>query len=301
VKWGIVFVNSGPFASPEMARALAETAEEAGFESLWGGDHVVMPATYRSEYPMSDSGKFSTGGKTTGEKYGDDQDIPDPLVHFAYLAALTNHIRLGTSVVILPQRNPLVLAKQAATVDSLSGGRFTLGVGVGWLEEEFTALGIPWEHRGPRSDEYIEVMRTLWRDSESTFHGRFADFDTVKCNPKPVQRPGIPIHIGGHNRAAARRAGRLGDGFCPAIFPNSAVRTLLPELIDEMRRAATAAGRDADAIEITSGGARTADAARWYADIGVHRLVIRARATDPAGLREELLRFGDEVIAKTSD
>ena len=173
-----------------------------------------------------------------------------------------------------------------------------LGVGIGWLQEEFEALGVPWEDRGARTDEYVEVMRTLWRDHLAEHHGRYIDFMPVRCDPHPANGTSIPVHIGGHHLAAARRAGRIGDGFFPAIYPNSAVPDRLPVLIDTMKKAAQEAGRREANIQITSGGARTAEAAKWYVDLGVHRLVIQARSRDQTSLREELERFSDEVIQR---
>jgi probable F420-dependent oxidoreductase len=297
--WGIVGASSDQFGSLELAVALARLAEEAGFESLWAGDHVVMPATYRSAYPFSDSGKFKHMGTWRPEATSsDDVPVSDPLIHLSFLASQTTRLKFGTGVIILPQRNPLVLAKQAASFDHLSDGRLLLGLGVGWLREEFDAVGVPWEERGRRADEYIQVMRGLWSQHTVEYHGQFTDFQPVRCDPHPANGTSIPIHIGGHNDAAARRAGRIGDGFFPAIYPNSAVASRLPTLIETMKAAAREAGRDPDSIEITSGGARTAEAAKWYVDLGVHRLVIQPRSRDYDSLRDELMRFAENVIQR---
>lgn len=300
IKWGIVGVSSDQFEQLDMAVALAEYAEEAGFESLWAADHVVMPVRYESQYPFSETGRFKNMGRWRPEATEeDDLPVPDPLIHLSFQAAVTRRIKLGTGVVILPQRNPLVLAKQTATLDQLAGGRLMLGVGVGWLKEECEAVGVSWERRGARTDEYINVMRTLWGEPDAEYQGEFVGFGPVRCSPHPANGRSIPVHIGGHNPVAARRAGRIGDGFFPAIYPNSAVPEVLPTLITEMKSAARQAGRDPDAIEITSGGARTAEAAKWWIDLGVHRLVIQPRSRTAPELRDELFRFGDEVIAKT--
>jgi probable F420-dependent oxidoreductase len=297
--WGLVGASSDQFQSFEMAVALAQTAEEAGFESLWAGEHVVMPARYESAYPFSDSGVFKNMGKWRPETAtSDDIPVPDSLIHLSFMAAQTRRIKFGTGVIILPQRNPLVLAKQAASFDRLSDGRLMLGVGIGWLREEFDAVDVPWEHRGSRTEEYVEVMRTLWRDHVAEHHGKFVDFLPVRCDPHPANGTSIPVHIGGHHDAAARRAGRIGDGFFPAIYPNSAVRDRLPTLIDTMKKAAREAGRNEADIQITSGGARSAEAAKWYVDLGVDRLVIQARSRDQKTLRDELMRFGEDVIQR---
>jgi probable F420-dependent oxidoreductase len=299
MKWGLLSAMSGPFVQPELAEALVVAAEDAGFESVWGGEHTVMPVTYRSAYPFSDSGRYRPLGRSDAPATGDETPWSDLLTWFAFASALTTTLRFGSGVVVLPQRNPIHLAKQAATADVLSRGRIMLGVGVGWLREEFDALGAEWEERGQRTEEYIALMRALWRDREASFHGEFVDFDPVYLVPKPVQPGGVPIHVAGHGAVAARRAGRIGDGYFPAIYPNSRVHELLPVLIDEMRRSAAGAGRDPMTVEVTSGGARTVEAAKWYEDLGVDRLLIKVRAIEPAPLREELLRFGDEVIGRT--
>jgi len=285
MKFGVMFANAGPRARPEDAVAMAQDAEAAGFESLWTVEHVVVPAGYESEYP------YSADGRMPG---GEDADIPDPLVWLAWVGAVTTTLRLATGILILPQRNPVVLAKELATLDLLSGGRVVLGVGVGWLREEFDALGVPFEERAARTDEYVEALRVLWRDAEPTFRGRFADFDRAKSHPKPAQEGGIPIVVGGHTNAAARRAGRLGDGF----FPGRATTDELTPLLDEMRRAAKDAGRDADAIEVTAGGAMDLDGVKRFAELGVERIVVPPFGWDRESLKTFFGQFHDNVISK---
>ena len=172
MKWGIVFATTGVFTEPDMALALAEFAEAAGFESIWGGDHVVFPLRYERKYPFSDNGRFVEVNRDSEERGSEDRAMPDPLVHFAFLAARTKRIRFGAGVIILPQRNPLVLAKQSATLDHLSGGRFMLGLGVGWNQAECEAVGVPWARRGVRCDEYVHAMRALWRDEPASYQDR---------------------------------------------------------------------------------------------------------------------------------
>ncbi|HEV7887670.1 MAG TPA: LLM class F420-dependent oxidoreductase [Acidimicrobiales bacterium] len=286
MKFGIIFANTGPAATdPAYAAEFAQLAEENGIESLWTVEHVVVPAGYESEYPYSKDGRMPGG---------EDLDIPDPLIWLTHIAAATRSIKLATGILILPQRNPVVLAKQVATLDRLSGGRVVLGVGVGWLKEEFDALGIPFDSRGARTDDYVEALRVLWREDEPTYHGAFADFERAKSFPKPAQPGGPPIIVGGHTTAAARRAGRLGDGF----FPGRGKLEELGGLLDEMRRAAKDAGRDPDAIEVTAGGAMDVEGAKPYAELGVSRLVIPPLGYDLGTLREQLPRFADNVIAK---
>ncbi|MDQ1439539.1 MAG: hypothetical protein QOK43_3168 [Acidimicrobiaceae bacterium] len=286
MKFGIIFANTGPAAVDfEYAAELARLAEENGFESLWTVEHVVVPAAYESQYPYAKDGRMPGG---------EDVPIPDPLVWLSFVAAATTRIKLATGILILPQRNPVVLAKEVATLDVLSGGRAVLGVGVGWLKEEFDALGVPFSERGARTDEAIEVLRMLWRDAEPSFAGRFTGFERAKSFPKPAQSGGPPIVVGGHTPAAARRAGRLGDGF----FPGRGKLTELGPLLDEMRRAATEAGRDADAIEVTAGGAMDVEGVKPYADLGVSRMVIPPLGYDLGTLREQLPRFAESVISK---
>ena len=283
MKFGIAFANAGPFALPEFAAAMAEAAEGLGFESLWTVEHVVVPEGYGSQYPYSRSGRMPGP---------EESPIPDPLIWLSWVAARTSTIRLATGILILPQRNPIVLAKEVATLDVLSGGRAILGVGVGWLKEEFDLLGVPFDERAARTDEAIEALRALWSQDVAEHHGRFFDFAGAKSYPHPWQRASVPIVVGGHSPAAARRAGRRGDGFFPARGdPN-----LLRGLLAEMRDAAVAAGRDPGAIEITLGGVKDVDGARAFAALGATRITIAPPAFDPVGLRAGLERFASDVM-----
>jgi probable F420-dependent oxidoreductase len=288
VKFGIVFANVLGFTGPEGAAAIGRAAEEAGFESLWTVEHVVVPAGYQSQYPYSDSGKMPGGEQVA---------IPDPLIWLTYVAAHTSTLRLATGILVLSQRNPAIVAKEVATLDVLSGGRVTLGVGVGWLAEEFAALGVPFERRGARLDSYIEAMRALWTETEATRKDDFVDLRAAISLPKPVQGS-VPIVIGGHTEAAARRAGRLGDGFFPGKGDTA-------HLIDVARRVAADAGRDPDALEITGGGddiigPNALDGVKRAADLGLDRVVIPPLAFDAAGIGDALRRYGDDVIARVN-
>jgi probable F420-dependent oxidoreductase len=279
-----MFANVGPAVRPEGAAEVARMAEELGFESLWTVEHTVVPTGYESQYPYSPDGRMPGG---------EHAEIPDPLIWLAYVAAATTTIRLATGILILPQRNPVTLAKELATLDVLSGGRVELGIGVGWLEEEFDALGVPFADRGPRTDDFVAALRVLWSEGDDTYHGRFCDFTNANSYPKPVQRGGIPVVVGGHTQVAARRAGRLGDGFFPGVFQADQ----LPPLLDTVRSNARDAGRDPDAIEITA-GAFDYDTAARLADLGVARAAVPPLAFDLEKLRARLGQFSDEVIAK---
>lgn len=283
MQFGVLFANTGASARPDGAVALAAIAEEAGFESLWAVEHVVVPAAYESRYPYSTSGQLPGTGT---------EDIPDPLIWSTWVAAATTRLRVATGVLVLPQRNPLVLAKEAATLDFLSGGRFVLGVGVGWLEEELVALGVPLEHRGERAEEYIAAMRALWTEDVAGYQGRFVSFDGVRSFPKPVQAGGVPIVVGGDSARAARRAGTIGDGY----FPGDAGDGLAARL-DVMRAAATAAGRAPEEIEVTIIVPRERDAVRRAEDLGVSRVLIRHGGADEDAWRARLGTFADNVIA----
>ncbi len=271
MKIGIVFSNVVLFGTPDGARALAEAADETGIESLWTVEHVVVPEGYESPYPYSASGKMP-GGETA--------PIPDPLVWISFVAGLTKNVRLATGILILPQRNPVVLAKECATIDVLSGGRLTLGVGIGWLAEEFEAIGVPFSERVGRTEEYMSAMRALW-SADETHDGEFVSFKNARSNPKPVQQGGIPIVVGGHTKAAARRAGRLGDGFFPG-------RGDMPALIAECRNAATNAGRNPDDIEITVGGIPDPEYIRQMEDLGVTRIAVPPPSFNPGDIKDAL-------------
>ena len=237
MKFGIMFANTGHGASAAGAIAVAEAAEAGGFDAMWTVEHVVVPSGYESKYPYDPSGKMAGGAE--------DFDLPDPLIWLAWVAAKTSTIRLATGILVLPQRNPLVVAKELATLDSLSGGRFTLGVGAGWLAEEFHALNASFDDRGKRLDEYITVMRALWEGDKTTFDGDFFSFENCICRPRPTNGT-IPVVVGGHTKVAARRAGRLGDGF----FPGTASIDDLAALVQVMRQAAEDADRNPDSIEL---------------------------------------------------
>ena len=258
-----MFANLGEYTKGEPAVRLARTAEEAGFDSIWAIEHVVVPADYESTYPYDASGRLMA--------QADDVTIPDPLIWLSWIGAATTRMELCTGVMILPQRNPVVLAKEVATLDDLSGGRVRLGVGVGWLAEEFKAIGVPFEARGRRTDDYIAAMRALWEQDVATHHGEFTDFENIYLRPQPA-RSTVPIVIGGHTEPAARRAGRLGDGF----FPAKGGPSQLGKLFGVMRETAERTGRDPAAIELTTGGKPEGSYIERLAGLGVSRMILPA-------------------------
>jgi len=281
VKFGIIpGYQVAPVETPEYAGGFGRLAEELGFESLWPVEHVVMPAEYASRYPYDPSGRMPIP----------DAAIPDPLIWNTWAAAVTSRILLGTAMVILPQRNPVVLAKTLASLDVLSRGRTLLGVGLGWLREEADAVGSDFSQRGRRADEAIEAMRALWSRPVASFRGETVRFENVQCNPLPTRS--IPIHIGGHSPAAARRAGRLGDGFVPL---GGGPDELAP-LLRIVERSAREAGRDPSAIEITCLGPPDVESARSLADAGVQRMLVASREPDLEGVKKVMGPFSEGAM-----
>ncbi len=233
-------VAAGVTADPVWMAAFARHLEDCGFESIVAVEHTVLMTRYDSVYPYDASGRVELAA---------DCPVPDPLDLLAFLAGQTSTLGLATGVLVLPNHHPVVLAKRAATVDALSGGRLRLCVGVGWLREEVQACGADFDSRGRRADEQIAVLRALWAgDADGvSHHGEFFDFDDAMSYPKPVGR--VPIHIGGHSRAAARRAGRIGDGLQPLGVAGEG----LSELVSVMRTTAEEAGRDPDVARTVAG------------------------------------------------
>jgi len=288
MRFGIIPpVRTGVAADPAWMADFARHVEACGFESVVVVEHAVVISDYRSTYPYARSGRMPLP---------DDCPIPDPLDLLAYLAAVTHRIELATGVLVLPNHQAVIMAKRAATVDVLSGGRLRLCVGVGWMDEELRATGADPRTRGRRTDETIEVMRLLWADAGpegASFDGRFVSFVHAHSFPKPVRPGGVPIHIGGHSEAAAVRAGRVGDGFQPLGLAPDQVRVR----VDQMRAAAEAAGRDPDAIGLSLSGflpTTTPEAVAEAEGLGADRLVVSTSITDDLGaVRDELSAFAE--------
>ena len=223
--------DGGPGNSITDAGGYAKALEDMGFASLWLPDHVVLFEHYEPNYSYSPDGL---------PPFAPRQGWFDPLFGLAAMAATTSRIRLGTNVLILPQRNPVLLAKEVVALDHLSGGRIDLGVGLGWSPEEFAACGVPFERRGARCDEYIAAMTCLWTDEVATYEGEFVSFTEAVALPKPVQQPRPPVIIGGQTPGALRRAARLGDGWSSWLLPPDAIADTLAGLDAECDKA----GRD---------------------------------------------------------
>jgi probable F420-dependent oxidoreductase len=254
VELGVFGMSSGRCADPAAAVRIARAAERLGYESLWVGEHVILPDPRVPPSPLAP-----------------DAPILDPLIALSHLAGATERVRLGTGIIILPQRNPVVLAKELASLDVLSGGRLIFGIGVGYLRPEFAAIGAGFEDRGRRADEYLEAMRSLWEDAHPEYHGATVDFAGVDAHPRPVQRP-LPVVVGGASPAALRRAVERGQGWYGF--------GLTPEETEGcLERLAEAAGRfvrpdHLGRLEITVTPPIHAEDVDAYQQLGVDRLVL---------------------------
>jgi probable F420-dependent oxidoreductase len=270
VKIGVHVPQWGPDATRDGVLKVARTAEAAGLDSIWVADHVVYPLAGGSSYPYRDD----------GPPFAPDEGFLDALTTLALIAGATERVLLGTSVLVLPMREPVQLANTVASLDVLSGGRVLLGVGVGWWEQEFRALSAPFEQRGNRIEEQIEILRLLWRHGTHAFHGEFYDFDEIVCEPRPAQAGGPPILIGGMGRAGRRRAGRIGDGW-HALGSHGGTLT---EGFEDVRRHAREAGRDENALMLSTSAGLPDDAGQAvrrlarFADAGVGHVVLNVGA-----------------------
>lgn len=285
MKFGLFACNMGPCAEPQTAARVARAAEDAGFESLWVGEHVVLPDPQAPPSPLPPHAPML-----------------DPVVALTYLAAHTKTVRLGTGIIILPQRSPLVLAKELASLDVLSGGRLTFGIGIGYLKAEFDAIGASFEHKGARSEEYLKAMLAIWTMEKPAFEGRFVSFANVQAKPVPVQKPHPEIVFGGNTPAAYDRAARLADGWYGFALDVDKTKAA----IDGVRAACRKRGRAESALEISITPAPErervfldADAARRFADAGAARLILYGpRARDEATLLAAIDEAGKSLIGK---
>jgi len=276
LKFGLYGLLRGAGAAADTLVGRAQHAEQAGFESLWVGDHIALP---------------------------NDQDGKQPrlevVVAISHLAAVTTRVRLGFGVLVLPQRQPVLLAKQLSSIDVLSRGRLTVGVGVGYVEHELRALGVSMAERGARTDEYLAAMRVLWTEPEPSFEGRFVSFSEVYQQPPPVQRPHPPIVVGGHSEAACRRAATTANGWYGVyldVEEAAGTLTRLRKVLAECDRPARLGELE---ITITPPGRIDRDTARRYADLGVHRLVIQPGTEDGSDMDELIGSAGTTLIGRS--
>jgi probable F420-dependent oxidoreductase len=284
MRFGLFGINVGACASGQTAAAIAQTAEAVGFESVWTGEHVVLPDPQVPPSPVPPETPFL-----------------DPSVALALVAAHTKRVRLGTGIIILPQRNPLVLAKELASLDVLSAGRLIVGIGVGYLEPEFRALGAPFADRGAVTDEYLGAMRAIWGQAKPAYRGRFVSFANVQAHPQPVQQPHPPFVIGGRSAPAFRRAVSQGHGWYGFGLDLDATRRAL----DGLRAAAAETPRPSGLgplqISITPGRGVGVDLAtvEKYAALGVHRLILMPSAKlDADGLERYVQTVGRELVGR---
>jgi probable F420-dependent oxidoreductase len=283
MKVGLLSPSMPPFDSPEAARLVATLAERHGAHSLWVPEHIVLPVSYQTPYPYSPDGRMPVPAEWP---------YPEPLAWLSHVSGLTSTIRLVTGMLVLPQRNPVVLAKETATIDFLSGGRLSLGVGLGWFREEFAAIGVSFQDRVARFEEYVGVLRALW--AGEPYSGRYHELTDVRCRPRPAQPGGVPLIMGGHSLAAARRAGRLADGFFPA--------TADPRpLFEECRRAAEEAGRDPGAVELCAEAApATAERASELRDLGVSTVLVYPPQVPADELPDAFATFAERILGPMS-
>jgi probable F420-dependent oxidoreductase len=279
MKFGLFSINNGPCASPKTAAAVAKAAEQAGFESVWTGEHVIVPdpqvppSPVAPEYPMLDPG-----------------------ISLSFIAANTTTIRLGTGIIILPQRNPVVLAKELASLDVLSNGRLIFGIGIGYLKPEFDAIGAPFDHKGPRTEEYLKAMLALWTMAKPEFNGQWVKFKGVNTMPRPVQKPHPEIVFGGHTKEAYSRAARLAKGWYGFAQDLDSTQKCLSGLRDACR----AEGKKYEDIEIsiTPRIKVDRDTAKRFADLGVHRLILLPRAEQEAAILTMVSETARDLIGK---
>ena len=314
MRFGFYLPNSGPTAQPEPLAAIARRGDELGFHCMVAGDHILVPREVNSTYPYTADGRFHGGNAA---------EYMEQLTLLTFLAGITRNIRLVPSVMIVPYRNPLLAAKILATLDVLSQGRLTLGVGVGWMEEEFEALDAPpFAERGAVTNEYLQAFKELWTSDNPTFAGKYCQFSDIHFLPKPVQKPHPPIWVGGQSRRAMRRAAELGNGWHPvgAIPAAPLEPEELAQNIAVLHRYAENAGRDPAELEISmkaplydvsndasaSGPRRRFSGSpeqllqdvQTYADVGVSHIIFDIRGSDLNQALERLDWFATEMMAQ---
>ncbi len=279
-----VIMGFGAWTRPEHVAAAGRAVEERGFHSLWAPEHVLFFEEYASRYPYSDDGRLPAGGTPL-----------EPFLALTWLAAHTRRIRLGTGICLVPQRNPVYTAKQVADLDYLSGGRLDFGIGIGWLREEFEALGVPWPRRAERTLDYLRAMQALWSQEVPSYQGEFYTLPPCTQSPKPVQKPHPPLHFGGESDGAFARVAEAGQGwFGFRVTPEE-----LPGHLARLDRKLAARGRKRADVQVSIGpparGA-TPDAVKRYRDLGVDQLICPAGGRDPDQVARQLDALADAAL-----
>ncbi len=279
LKFGVTGMNGGAASYPEALINLSQAAEAAGFDSLWVGEHVILhesstriPPTYR---------------------------YLNPLLALTYMAAHTKSIRLGTGVLLLPQHEPLVLAKEIATLDVLSGGRLMVGIGVGWSEGEYKALGIPYSERGARADEYLAAMRVLWSEEKPVYHGKYVSFEGVYSYPQPIQQPCPPIITGGSAPAVIRRTIEQANGWYGFAYDLDETAAILSQIHEAANRYQRPVSLGELEINVAPRIPIDKETAKRFADLGVHRLIfIPPPGKDAAALVQWITTLGETLVGQ---
>jgi probable F420-dependent oxidoreductase len=280
---GVFATFMSPISTPEMIQDFGRRAEGAGLDSIWMGEHVVLFDEMEFPYPGSRDGRIPTpeGG-----------GLLDTVATFGFLASATSTLRFGTGIALVPQRNPIYTAKEFTTLDWLSGGRMDFGIGVGWCKEEVLACGYSWEDRGERCDEFLTLMQKLWTEPVVTYEGKHIQVNGCRMDPKPVQKPHIPIIVGGHSKRAMRRSAEFGNGWYG--FGVNPEQTAL--VLADLDAALTAAGRTREGFEIViTPNDVTEDTIREFADLGVDRLVLHLGSQRPDKISARLSQLEDLV------
>jgi len=279
MKFGLFGIGSGPCADPEIALAVAQASEAAGFESVWTGEHVVLPDPQAPPSPAKPT---------------------FPMLHpstvLSFLAGRTNSLKLGTGIVLVPQRNPVVLAKELASLDVLSRGRLLFGIGVGYLAPEFAALGVPFEARGARTDEYLEAMQALWTMEKPEYSGKYVRFSGVQSHPRPVQRPHPPIIVGGMSASAHERAVSRGAGWYGFALDVDGTRRQIEALADTRKRVERPAALGELEITVTPSTPIDAETASAFEDLGVDRIVSLMPGRSQSDLLSFVAQVGEQVV-----
>jgi probable F420-dependent oxidoreductase len=286
MKVGIMPLFGGATAEAGYVARIAAGLEDRGFHSVWAVDHILLPTTIRSRYPYREDGAFPVDPKLQGI---------EPFALLAFIAANTSRLRLGTGVVVLPQRHPALVAKQASDCDVLSGGRFDFGIGVGWLAEEFAALGESFERRGARCDDYIRMMKTLWEHDISSYEGEFVSLPASRQYPKPVQKPHPPLYFGGESGPALRRVARFGHWFGLDVTPEQ-----LPEKLISLQQHCDRAGRDIADVKVALcpyANPCDRDTLRRYEDQGVDQIIMAAFVPGQDAMERAIDEIAESLIA----